>query len=368
MPSHPHSYSPAAAEKLRRALLALAAAATATVAARAQKVGPNDSDIPLGGVFIDDSIETQTPPPPLVPLAPKDGYSIHVVTVEDSCLLSIAKRHGMTLAALLAANPQIQDPDYVRCGQQLYVPETAVRMAGLRPAQTPAPEPRVAGAPLPPPPTYCLAVDGSPADIINIRPGDTLSGIAKSIGVPVSRLVEMNGIAAPSRIRAGDSLFVPFNSRIPPERRDPADPPANTDASAFLFAESVGADALHYYEGGPPWERVEDMTLVFAERRVRIDCYRNGADYRANTNATLRRDHVCTDEEWRDVLLRLNTAHFEQWEPVYPSPTRDGTSWMVDFLAGTNVIRAFCGANNWPFHFEQFFEVKKFAMRLPPES
>ena len=217
-------------------------------------------------------------------------------------------------------------------------------------------------------PAYPFAADGSPADVIQIRAGDTLSGIAKALGVPVSRLVEMNGIADPSRIRAGDSLFVPFNTRIPPERRDPADPPANTDASAFLFAESVGADALHYYEGGPPWERVEDMTLVFAERRVRIDCYRNGADYRAKTNATLRRDHVCTDEEWRDVLLRLNTAHFEQWEPVYPSPTRDGTSWMVDFLAGTNVVSTFCGANNWPFLFEQFVEVKKFAMHLPPAA
>ena len=217
-------------------------------------------------------------------------------------------------------------------------------------------------------PSYPFAADGSPADIIHIRPGDTLSGIAKSLRVPVARLVEMNGIADPSRIRAGDSLFIPFNSRIPPERRDPADPPANTDDSAFLFAESIGADALHYYEGGPPWARVEDMTLVFAEHRVRIDCYRNGADYRAKTNATLRRDHVCTDEEWRAVLLRLNTAHFENWEPVYPSPVRDGTSWMVDFLAGTNVVSTFCGANNWPFHFEQFFEVKKFAMHLPPAT
>ncbi len=246
----------------------------------------------------------------------------------------------------------------------LLLPLLALAAASAR-AEDPATNAPAAGTAAP---AYPFAADGSPADVIQIRAGDTLSGIAKALGVSVSRLVEMNGIADSSRIRAGDFLFVPFGAQIPPRWINPADPPANTDASAFLFAESVGADALHYYEGGPPWERVEDMTLVFAERRVRIDCYRNGADYRAKTNATLRRDHVCTDEEWRDVLLRLNTAHFEQWEPVYPSPTRDGTSWMVDFLAGTNVVSTFCGANNWPFHFEQFFEVKKFALHLPPAT
>ena len=217
-------------------------------------------------------------------------------------------------------------------------------------------------------PAYPFAADGSPADVIQIRAGDTLSGIAKALGVPVSRLVEMNDIADPSRIRAGDSLFIPFNSRIPPERRDPADPPANTDSSAFSFAETIGADALHYWEWGAPWNRVEDMALVFAEHRVKIDCYRNGNDYGAKTNATLRRDHVCTDEEWRNVLLRLNTARFDNWKGSYSSPACDGTKWRIDFLSGTNVVRSFRGANNWPFLFEQFLEVKKFAMHLPPAT
>ena len=64
-----------------------------------------------------------------------------------------------------------------------------------------------------------FAVDGTPATVVAIRPGDTLFGIARTLGVPVSRLVEMNGVADPSRIRAGDTLFVPSDAGIPPDRR-----------------------------------------------------------------------------------------------------------------------------------------------------
>lgn len=238
MPTHPRSYSPAAAEKLRRALLALAAAATATVAGTGCTVSGSQSgepdSIPLGGVFIDDTIETPTPPPPLVPLAPKDGFSIHVVTVGDSHLLSVAKRYGITLAALLAANPQIDDPDYIRCGQQLYVPESEP----TPPSQTSAVEPHLGGVPLPPPRTPAVEprvpggipipprADGSaskesssgdsrslpPKDgyaVYVVKPGDTLSAIAQRHEVLQKSIVEANGLADPNRIRAGQPLYVP---------------------------------------------------------------------------------------------------------------------------------------------------------------
>ena len=210
MPTHPRSYSPAAAEKLRRAHLALAAAATAVVAApgctisgaRPQK--PID-DIPLGGIAPPADPIDWTPPPALVPLAPKEGFSIHVVAVEDIGLRSIAKSQGIDFAALLAANPQIDDPDYIRVGQQIYVPD---RTAPTR-------EPRVAGAPVPPPRTDdppVLARTLPPKDgfsVYTVQPGDTLSAIAQRHEVLQKSIVQANDIADPNRIRAGQQLYIP---------------------------------------------------------------------------------------------------------------------------------------------------------------
>ena len=124
----------------------------------------------------------------------------------------------------------------------------------------------------------------------------------------------------------------------------------------------------HYYEGGAPWERVEDMTLFFSERRITIDCYRNGDDYRKKQNATLRRDHVCTEKEWRDIEEWIQAARIDEWDEVYAPGAFDGTVWRLEFLSGTNVVRCFRGVNNWPKRFYEFRKVKDFAMKLPEES
>ena len=60
--------------------------------------------------------------PPDDTLASKDGFEIHVMTAEDRTLSNLARSRGITLAELLAANPQIADPDLVRAGQPVYVP------------------------------------------------------------------------------------------------------------------------------------------------------------------------------------------------------------------------------------------------------
>ena len=129
-----------------------------------------------------------------------------------------------------------------------------------------------------------------------------------------------------------------------------------------------GADALHYYEGGAPWARVEDMTLFFSERRITIDCYRNGDDYRKKQNAIKRRDHVCTEAEWRDIVGWLGAARFNEWNEVYAPGAYDGTVWRIEFLSGTNIVCRFMGVNNWPKRFYEFRKVKDFAMKLPEET
>ena len=65
--------------------------------------------------------------PPDDTLAPKDGFEIHTMTAEDKTLSNLARSRGITLAELLAANPQIADPDLVRAGQPVYLPIPSAR-------------------------------------------------------------------------------------------------------------------------------------------------------------------------------------------------------------------------------------------------
>ena len=127
MPIQPRFYSSAAAEKLRLSLLALAVAATSgcttsDVQKPDESVPSDIENIQVGGAIAINPMPDTTPPPAFVPLASKDGFSIYTVMAGDGGLLSIAKSHGIDLAALLAANPQIDDPDYIRIGQQIYIP------------------------------------------------------------------------------------------------------------------------------------------------------------------------------------------------------------------------------------------------------
>jgi LysM repeat protein len=76
--------------------------------------------------------------------------------------------------------------------------------------QPPEPPP----TPPEPPPTPPTQPDRGPGDVLiyPIEQGDTLFSIARKFGVSVDALIELNNIANPDVIRAGDELFIP-----PPE-------------------------------------------------------------------------------------------------------------------------------------------------------
>jgi LysM repeat protein len=75
----------------------------------------------------------------------------HVVATGET-LIGIARRHGVTLKALLAANPSVKDPNRIRVGQslavpagRLIVPEPALVLPGSLPGALPlnVPMPRL---------------------------------------------------------------------------------------------------------------------------------------------------------------------------------------------------------------------------------
>lgn len=137
--------------------------------------------------------ETGAQPP--APVIPQTGPRVYVVVAGDT-LSEIALRHGVSLAALLAANPQITNPDLIFPGQQINIPEAAVIPdTGAQPV-----------------------IPGTGAGVYVVQPGDTLSGIAQRYGIGLAGLIAANPqIANPNLIFPGQQVNIPSGGGVIPD-------------------------------------------------------------------------------------------------------------------------------------------------------
>ncbi|HEY8392460.1 MAG TPA: LysM peptidoglycan-binding domain-containing protein [Capillibacterium sp.] len=120
---------------------------------------------------------------PPVPPVPSCPGATYIV-VQGDTLFQIARRFGVTLEALLAVNPQITNPDLIFPGQVICLPVAGevLCLTGL---------------------TYMVA------------PGDTLFSIAQRFGVPVEALLRLNPqITDPDLIQPGQLLCVPVPGSV----------------------------------------------------------------------------------------------------------------------------------------------------------
>lgn len=99
----------------------------------------------------------------------------YIVKTGDT-LSAIARDKGVSLSALIQANPQILHPDLIRPGQHVNIPSGAA-------AETPR--------------SY------------TIQPGDTLSAIAERYGTTWQALAQANNIANPNLIFPNQTLTIP---------------------------------------------------------------------------------------------------------------------------------------------------------------
>ena len=119
------------------------------------------------------------PHPPRPPSARK-----YIVQKGDTLFL-IAKRFGVSLEELIAANPQIKNPDLIFPGDVVFIPK-----------DTPHPGPHP-----PRPPSARKYI---------VQKGDTLFLIAKRFGVSLEELIAANPqIKNPDLIFPGDVIFIP---------------------------------------------------------------------------------------------------------------------------------------------------------------
>jgi LysM repeat protein len=115
------------------------------------------------------------PAPPVTP-CPGAPYTIQ----PGDTFIEIARRFGYTLDALLSINPGV-DPQALQVGQVICLP------------------PSPGGGPFP-----CFG-----GSIYIIKPGDTLYSIARRFGVTLDRLLEANPETDPDRLRVGDPVCIP---------------------------------------------------------------------------------------------------------------------------------------------------------------
>jgi LysM repeat protein len=146
---------------------------------------------------------TSTPAPtqapaavPTQPPAPAPVTTRYVVQRGDT-LSAIARRYGLTTAALAAANG-ITNVNFIYSGQVLTIP------AGSGPAPQPTVPPSVPPTQAPPPAT------GGRTYVV--QRGDSLGAIARQHGVSVSALAAANNIRNANLIFVGQVLTIPGSS------------------------------------------------------------------------------------------------------------------------------------------------------------
>ena len=146
--------------------------------------------------------------PPVVPTEPvvPAAGSEYVVAKGDS-LASIAKKNGVTLKALQAANPTVV-PTKLKIGQKLVIP------AGGRTTE---------GS------TATAMTADAGMTVYTVKSGDTLSKIAKAHGATVKAIQSANNLAT-TKIHVGQKLKIPSKAQPAPVTPTPAPTPVDTMA------------------------------------------------------------------------------------------------------------------------------------------
>jgi spore coat assembly protein SafA len=102
-------------------------------------------------------------------------------------MFNLAQRFGISLDALIAANPQVADPDQISVGQELCIPAVE---------------------------------DGLPACtgfFYTVQPGDTMFNLAQRFGISLDALIAANPqVVDPDRIFVGQELCIPTVEEAPP--------------------------------------------------------------------------------------------------------------------------------------------------------
>ncbi len=150
----------------------------------------------------------QAPPAPQPAPAVAQQVAEHVVG-KGEVLGKIAKKHGVTVAALREANGL--QGDMIRIGQKLKVPAKAAAPAVGQVASVtpPVSRPVAPAAVAPQAPTTAPAADADRVYVVS--KGDTLWGISKRFKMTPENIARANKLSDPGRLRVGMRLVIPLD-------------------------------------------------------------------------------------------------------------------------------------------------------------
>ena len=176
------------------------------------------------------------PAPAVAPApAPAPGAAGVYVVQEGDIFGRIAQKNGVSQKALLDANPGLKDPNKIRIGQKLNVPPRGTGIGASAPKKPGAKKTsKKKAATLPPKAGYTVYV---------VQEGDILGRIANRNKTTVKALQEANGIADPTKLRAGQPIYVRSASAHAPapkpepvvEEATPPPPPAEPAPGDDMF-------------------------------------------------------------------------------------------------------------------------------------
>ncbi len=186
----------------------------------------------------------------------------HVVGRGES-LSMIARSYGVSMNAIISAN-NIRNANRIFAGQRLIIPGANPAVMEAVAAASPAPAAQSAPA--------------APAGYIGshvVRPGETLSLIARRYNVSWTALALANGIADPNRIEAGTTLRIPSSDgRIVAAQGDPG-PRVGVGREIVVI---LSTQMTYAYENGVLMRAVLSSTGLPATPTVQGD-YRVYAKY-----------------------------------------------------------------------------------------
>ncbi len=172
---------------------------------------------------------TATPRPSPTPTNAEGGLW-HMVRRGDT-LLALARRYGVPVAAIAAANG-VTNPDRIYIGQQLWIPGKGAPVVTATPSPSPTRTATLPSTAAPtatatptatavatstsviPSPTATMPPGATPTPIAGIwhivTYGDTLARLAAQYRVPMQAILDANGLGGGSVIRIGQRLWIPL--------------------------------------------------------------------------------------------------------------------------------------------------------------
>ncbi len=133
-------------------------------------------------------------PPDHRPMPPVAGVIEYVVQPGDTMFL-IAQRYGISLDALIRANPQIRNPDVIFPGEVIHIP-TGQKPHMTTPMDTTPMSPGTGGS--------------SSARRYVVMEGETIEDVARKFGMNVGELTAFNPqLSPPYTLTPGQVIFIP---------------------------------------------------------------------------------------------------------------------------------------------------------------